>query len=52
MKLLSKKSSCKYIDSKSISRKNVGLLLSGARDLVTRTMAKVLNIFFVQVFTG
>ena len=45
-----KKSFCKYISSRKKTNKNVGLLLSGAGNLVTRDMEKalVLCIFFLS----
>ena len=49
-----KKSFSRYINSKRKMRENVGLLLNGERDLVTKDMEKteVLNAFLASVFTG
>ena len=48
-----KKGFYKYINSKRKTRKNVGLLLNGAGDLVTKDMekAEVFNAFFASFFT-
>lgn len=42
---------CCYIISKRINKKNAGLQLNGAGDLVTKEIAKVLNASFASVFT-
>lgn len=49
-----KKRFCKYTSSRKKTHENVGSLLSGAGDLVTRNMekAQVLNAFFLSVFSG
>ncbi|GAB0184094.1 mitochondrial enolase superfamily member 1 [Grus japonensis] len=49
-----KKGFYKYISSKRKTLENVGLLLNGAGDLVTKDMeeVKVLNIFFTLTFAG
>lgn len=49
-----KKGFCKYVHSKRKTRGNVGLLLNGAVDLVTKGMekAEVPSAFFALVFTN
>lgn len=47
----SEKSSFKYTGSKRKGGKNGGLLVSGAEDLVIRSMAEVFIIFSISIFT-
>ena len=49
-----KKGFYKYISRKRKTLENVGLLLNGAEDLVTKDMeeVKVLNVFFTLIFAG
>ncbi|KAK4826229.1 hypothetical protein QYF61_006270 [Mycteria americana] len=49
-----KKGFYKYISSKSKTLEHGGLLLNGAKDLVTKDMEKdkVLNVFFILIFAG
>lgn len=50
----SKKSFCRYINSKRKSGENANLLLSGAGDLVANNIEKteVFSVFFGSAFTG
>lgn len=48
----SEKSSFKYTGSERKGGKNGGLLVNWAGNLVIRSMAKVLTVFSISVFTG